>query len=183
MTADTDCPEHCTKEGGHSVDKRVLLVVIPFLLVVVVLLGDRGAFAQAEKSSELHRQVPRQVPDFSIDTSNHSPSSQATRSGHTAIEIALSLGVLVFGAVIISLEILVMLKRSMYWDIWSFKILGLTLVIVAGLFLIVAGYSQNQAAPMMGLLGTVAGYLLGKEGALASSTAPPAGGSASQPGP
>jgi hypothetical protein len=160
--------------SGYSMDKRVLLVAIPFLLVVVVLLRDRGVFAQ---------QVPRQVPDLSIDTSNHSPSPQATRSGHTAIEIALSLGVLVFGAVIISLEILVMLKRSMYWDIWSFKILGLTLVIVAGLFLIVAGYSQNQAAPMMGLLGTVAGYLLGKEGAPASSTAPPAGGSASQSGP
>jgi len=170
MTADTDCPEHGTKEDGHSMDKRVLLVVIPFLLVVVVLLGDRGVFAQAEKSTELNHRVPRQVPDLSI-------------TGHTAIEIALSLGVLVFGAVIISLEILVMLKRSMYWDIWSFKILGLTLVIVAGLFLIVAGYSQNQAAPMMGLLGTVAGYLLAKEGALASSTAPPAGGSASQPGP
>ena len=90
---------------------------------------------------------------------------------------------LVFGAVIISLEILVMLKRAMYWGLWSFKILGLTLVIVAGLFLIVAGYSQNQAAPMMGLLGTVAGYLLGKEGALVSSTAPPASGSASRSGP
>jgi hypothetical protein len=165
-------------------EKRVLLVAVPFLLVLVVLLGDREVFAQAEKSSELNRQVPRQVPDFSIDQSKDSPSSQATRSGHAAIEIVLSLGVLVFGAVIIFLEILVMLKRAMYWDLWSFKILGLTLIIVAGLFLIVAGYSQNQAAPMMGLLGTVAGYLRGKEeGALTSSTAPPASGSASRSGP
>jgi len=155
-------------------NKRVLLVALSFLLVVVVFWGDGGVFAQG---------VPRQVPDLGSATSNQSPSAQATRSGHTAIEIALSLGVLVFGAVIISLEILVMLRRAMSWDLWSFKVLGLTLVIVAGLFLIVAGYSQNQAAPMMGLLGTVAGYLLGKEGAIASSTAPPTGGSASQSGP
>ena len=38
---------------------------------------------------------------------------------------------------------------------------GLTLVLVAGLFLITAGYSQNQVAPMMGLLGTIVGFLLG----------------------
>jgi biopolymer transport protein ExbB/TolQ len=30
-------------------------------------------------------------------------------------------------------------------------------------FLVVAGYTDTQIAPVMGLLGTVAGYLLGKE--------------------
>lgn len=43
--------------------------------------------------------------------------------------------------------------------------IGLTLVVTAGLFLITAGYSETQIAPMMGLLGTIAGYLLGKEAA------------------
>jgi hypothetical protein len=42
------------------------------------------------------------------------------------------------------------------------KLSGLTLVITSGILLIVSGYSQNQIASMMGLLGTVAGYLLGK---------------------
>ena len=36
---------------------------------------------------------------------------------------------------------------------------------------------------MMGLLGTVAGYLRGKEEELTSSTAPPASGSTSRSGP
>jgi hypothetical protein len=35
-------------------------------------------------------------------------------------------------------------------------------VVIAGLFLITADYLENQSVPMMGLLGTVAGYLLGK---------------------
>jgi hypothetical protein len=40
---------------------------------------------------------------------------------------------------------------------------GTILIIVGALFLVVAGYSANQIAPVMGLLGTIAGYLLGKK--------------------
>lgn len=35
-------------------------------------------------------------------------------------------------------------------------------MVIAGLFLITAGDSESQSAPMIGLLGTIAGYLLGK---------------------
>ena len=42
------------------------------------------------------------------------------------------------------------------------KTLGTILIIVAALFLVVAGYSNEQIAPVIGLLGTIAGYLLGK---------------------
>jgi hypothetical protein len=37
------------------------------------------------------------------------------------------------------------------------------LIISSSIFLIVAGYTSQQIAPAMGLLGTLAGYLLGKE--------------------
>lgn len=83
---------------------------------------------------------------------------------HTFIEIALSIGLLVFGGVLVGLQALLMITQKRYWDDWAIKVTGLTLVITAGLLLIVAGYSEEQAAPMMGMLGTVAGYLLGKEG-------------------
>ena len=39
---------------------------------------------------------------------------------------------------------------------------GTILIIVVAVFLVVAGYSDKQIAPVMGLLGTIAGYLLGK---------------------
>ena len=39
---------------------------------------------------------------------------------------------------------------------------GTILIIIVAVFLIVAGYSEKQIAPVIGLLGTVAGYLLGK---------------------
>jgi hypothetical protein len=37
------------------------------------------------------------------------------------------------------------------------------LIVVAAVFLIVAGYSEKQIAPVIGLLGTIAGYVLGRE--------------------
>ena len=42
------------------------------------------------------------------------------------------------------------------------RVFGTILILVATIFLIVAGYSSTQIAPAMGLLGTIAGYLLGK---------------------
>lgn len=39
---------------------------------------------------------------------------------------------------------------------------GTILIVIAAVFLIVAGYSEKQIAPVIGLLGTIAGYLLGK---------------------
>jgi len=42
------------------------------------------------------------------------------------------------------------------------KLFGIVLIIIAAVFLMVAGYSDKQVAPVIGLLGTIAGYLLGK---------------------
>jgi hypothetical protein len=83
-------------------------------------------------------------------------------SGRASAEIYLSVGVLLFGVLLIGLQVLVMLKMAKGWETHSTRMVGLTLVIVAGLFFITAGYSQDQIAPMVGLLGTIAGYLLGK---------------------
>lgn len=88
-----------------------------------------------------------------------------SHSGRSPEELWLSLGVLGFGLILITLQVLVMLKLGKGWGPASIRVVGLTLVVVAGLFLITAGYSENQAAPMVGLLGTITGYLLGKSDA------------------
>ena len=43
------------------------------------------------------------------------------------------------------------------------RVLILTLVICASMYLIAAGWDNQQTAPAFGILGTIAGYLLGKE--------------------
>jgi hypothetical protein len=75
----------------------------------------------------------------------------------------LSLSVLVFGLILCLAEIIVLFKKNdVCWDSSTFRVFGLTLIIISGIFLISAGYSEYQIASMMGLLGTVAGYLLAK---------------------
>lgn len=53
-------------------------------------------------------------------------------------------------------------RRGERMNSMHFKAYTLTLIIFAGLYLIVTGWSDNQLAPMMGLLGTLAGYILGE---------------------
>ncbi|SFU78409.1 hypothetical protein [Nitrosospira multiformis] len=43
------------------------------------------------------------------------------------------------------------------------RIFGTILIIMVSVFLVVAGYNDTQIAPVMGLLGTIVGYLLGKD--------------------
>jgi hypothetical protein len=40
--------------------------------------------------------------------------------------------------------------------------LTVELVIIAGLVLMTSGYTDQQVAPMFGLLGTIVGYILGR---------------------
>ncbi len=82
--------------------------------------------------------------------------------GRSIAEIYLSLGVLLFGLIVLGLEVGVLLRLNQGWGVNSTRIVGLTLVVVSGVFLITSGYSEKQIAPMIGLLGTIVGYLLGK---------------------
>ena len=76
-------------------------------------------------------------------------------------QFALSVIILAFG-LIISLGIFyVIIKKNQGWGNNSVRMVGLTLVLTASLFLITAGYSQEQITPVVGLLGTIIGYLLG----------------------
>ncbi|HWH71840.1 MAG TPA: hypothetical protein VNT26_20930, partial [Candidatus Sulfotelmatobacter sp.] len=42
------------------------------------------------------------------------------------------------------------------------KAFGIPLIILSAVFVVISGFSPNQLSPVMGLLGTIAGYLLGR---------------------
>ncbi len=80
------------------------------------------------------------------------------------IDFWLPVAVLVFGTIILVTE---MLTKTQGWGTGSIRIVGLTIVVVAVLFLTVA-FSQSSTpkelpAAAFGLLGVVAGYVAGKE--------------------
>jgi len=68
--------------------------------------------------------------------------------------------ILVFGLIVIGMLCYLQAKDKLPSP-GFFKMFSVTLVLTVGLNLIVAGYNQEQIATMMGLLGSVVGYILG----------------------
>lgn len=75
--------------------------------------------------------------------------------------MTISASVLLFGVLVMVL-MTVALRRSNINPDAILRLFGTIIIIIGALFLIVAGYTETQMGPVMGLLGTIAGYLLGK---------------------
>ena len=75
--------------------------------------------------------------------------------------IILSVSILLFGAVVIGLAMHNTPKSSTIEQ--RLRFFATILVIVMAVFLVVAGYGKDQIAAPLGLLGTIAGYLLGRQ--------------------
>lgn len=76
------------------------------------------------------------------------------------LESNLSMLVLAFGIITIFSEVY-LIKTNKIDSNNAIKFIIVTLIITGALFLITAGY-DTQISPVLGLLGTIAGYLLGK---------------------
>lgn len=75
--------------------------------------------------------------------------------------MTMSVIVLLFGLVVLGLA--AWLIRQGHSATSVLRIFGTVLVIVMVTFLVVAGYDDKQIAAPLGLLGTIVGYLLGRE--------------------
>ena len=69
---------------------------------------------------------------------------------------------MIFGTLLLFGEILVVYKANKGWDTRSFRVVGLTLVMIIAVLLIAAGYAQEQMAPVFAILGSITGYLIGR---------------------
>jgi len=87
------------------------------------------------------------------------PSSLSLMSN---LEFILSMSILAFGIVVLLIEfrLLSNMVKTSQEDI--LKTLIITIIVIGSLFLITAGYSNDQIAPAMGLFGSIAGYLVGR---------------------
>lgn len=100
----------------------------------------------------------QRLEQFQTGSSELQP--EAVKWWTTQNAMTISVVVLVFG--IITLALATYLINSGKSSEAILRTYGTILIIVTSVFLVVAGYSSNQIAPVMGLMGTVAGYLLGK---------------------
>ena len=122
--------------------------------------ADRSASANFE--SEL-RQLDERIDANRLGiqaTTTAAPQEAAWWTTQSAM--TMSSVVLLFGISILALSVVLIRKGAPADDV--LKIFGTIVIIVMTIFLVIAGYNDQQIAPAMGLLGTIVGYLLGKEG-------------------
>lgn len=83
-------------------------------------------------------------------------------------EFWLSMGIMAFGFAVIAGQLFYVRgtdengKRSISSES-GIRLTIVSMIIVGALVLIASGYSENQIGPAMGLFGTVAGYLIGRQ--------------------
>lgn len=150
------------------------------LIFLILLLANRtfvlGQQAPVQTPGEMHMQPPTPAADININaekdvnidaTTNKqvaTPPDSTTSQPRVwaTIEIVLSVAMLVFGMLVFALQTYLIVKLNLQWTPTSIlRFQGLTLIIVGSILLIVAGYSNQQILPVIGLFGTIAGYLLG----------------------
>lgn len=76
--------------------------------------------------------------------------------------MSLSTGILVFTAFILVLITYILIKCKLRGG-YILKMYTIVLIISFSAYLCVTGYDNNQLAPILGLFGAIAGYLLGKD--------------------
>jgi len=113
-----------------------------------------------EAIDRLNRQID--VSKQAINSSQATTPTEVTWWS-TTNAMTISASVLVFGLIVCFLAAALLRQGKSADNV--LKTLGTILIIVAALFLVVAGYSDKQISPVIGLLGTIAGYLLGKNSA------------------
>ncbi|WP_417914487.1 hypothetical protein [Candidatus Electronema sp. JM] len=113
-----------------------------------------------EEVNQRLQQADAQINSLSVSTtSKYNDTGASWWSATNAM--TMSSIVLLFGLLVIFLA--TYLIRSGKNTEAVLRIFGTILIVVMAVFLVVAGYTDTQIAPVMGLLGTIAGYLLGKE--------------------
>jgi hypothetical protein len=90
------------------------------------------------------------------------PDSSAPTWWSTHNAMTMSAVILIFGAVVIGLAAMTLRKQATSVDS-MLRLFGTIMIITLAVFLVVAGYNDKQIAAPLGLLGTIAGYLLGRE--------------------
>ena len=133
-----------------------------WLLIYIISALLLTEFAASELQPEVDKIELNEINQTYDTIQEFGPIEYTTPNEKIPIGFYLSLGVLAFGLVLIIFTGFVALKRNSGWDQEATRIFAVSVIVIAGLFLITAGYSDRQIAPMFGLLGTIVGYLLGK---------------------
>ncbi len=157
---------------AHLFDrKKMKLEAGAFLLVIAIscCLFNIPTFAQPKRSATMDSSAmnsPGVKSDDDGEREPQEPSPSGSSGGEISIggrmssfEFDLSLIILGFGFLVLVGEYL-LLRRISCTPEQLLRIFGITLIVIGAMLMVPAGFNAQAIAPAMGLLGTIAGYLL-----------------------
>ena len=139
--------------------KKIKLLLLAFFATTMLAVAQTDTTALTEDMFQTEVKTSQEINSENVSQPDKNLISELTPL--SSYEFYLSLLVMGFGAFALLLEVWLIHKKRISQDNMV-KFIVVTLIITATLFLITAGYDNNQIAPAMGLLGTIAGYLMGK---------------------
>lgn len=151
------------------------IIYISLTLMIMPIISGQEAFQNNGQvdTSELDNYTPPAPADRSSTYINY--DNVTLHLEQIQYAKTMSIYILAYGAVL-SLFSGIIALRTKGWSPEATKVFTVTVIVTAGLFLMTAGYTSEQIAPMYGLLGTIVGYLLGKANPSEQETqAPPSG--------
>jgi hypothetical protein len=151
--------------GPLNLTRRVALILFSFAFLFTCPLVPLAAEAQ---TSDATRAATEQFADNSAEFAGNLSGLKRLTSNY---EFWLSILVLIFSVFVILLQYrLVTRSGSEFKPDLVLRMTLITPIIMGTVFFVTAGFDSQQIAPAMGLFGTIAGYILGKESSRPSAT-------------
>jgi hypothetical protein len=139
---------------------KLISIILFAALLTYPIAGDLQRANEAQSVGDSAHDV--KLEDIERNISSENIHGELVIKSRSMTEIYLSLGILAFGLILVVFTGIFAHRKNTGWDQEATRVFTISVIVTAGLFLITAGYSDQQIAPMFGLLGTIIGYLLGK---------------------
>ena len=134
--------------------------MVHLAFILSLFLFSFVPYAWGNDSLPLQNQTERQTQTEDLPEFGEEEGITSVRHFYDDIEFWNSIFVLVF-ALLVLFMIFYKFKATPMDATTFFHLTILVLVIISSLYLIAAGFDNKQTAPAYGILGTIAGYLLG----------------------
>lgn len=140
-----------------------LFLFVRRLLCMAVLCLSVSLPAMAQEDTGVQEPIPAAQTTAAGVSQEEDIQELPDKKKKSDLDIPFQLSIMVLGFGVLIILLIVFLGYSGRIDPENLlKSIILTLVIVSAMFFICAGYDNTQIAGVTGLLGSIAGYLLGK---------------------
>ncbi len=97
-----------------------------------------------------------------MDYQDAAPAAVVAPAQTSTMEYLTAIGILALAFAVVTAAAVMRVRRVLSADA-TFKLIALTLIVVAGLSLLRSGFAPDLMSPMMVLLGTALGFIFGKQ--------------------